>query len=256
MGQNDFVSIFENSAFACHRGLFEFNVMPFGLSNAPAIFQELMSVVLQGMNTFAIAYLDDVLVFSETVNDHLVHIDQVFQRLRSHGLRLKLNKCSFMQSQTNYLGFIIDAQGIKPDPKKIEAVKTIPTPTCVREVRSFIGMCSYYRRFIPNFSPIAEPIIHLTRKHAHFNWTPKHTKAFNFLKESLTVVPLLVYPDPNKKYTLYTDASDTCIGACLTQDCSPDEPGKLSGTFATPSEKNNLLSFTQNKQDSVSLVGY
>ena len=115
------------------------------------------------------------------------------------------------------MGFIVSENGIKADPKKVEAIKSLPISTCVREVRSFIGLCSYYRNFMPNFSQIAEPIIALTRKYAHFKWTETHRKAFEYLKNSLTAVPLLVYPDRNKLYTLYTDASDLCIGACLTQ---------------------------------------
>lgn len=213
----------EKTAFACHKGLFEFNVMPFGLSNAPAVFQELMSVVLQGCEDFSTAYLDDIMIFSPTLEEHLEHICIIFAKLREHNLKLKLKKCSFLQSETNYLGFVISEEGIKPDVKKIEAIRSLPVPTCVREVRSFIGMCSYYRRFIPNFSQIAESIIALTRKYAHFKWSDVHQKAFEYLKESLTAVPLLVYPDPNKPYVLYTDASDTCIGACLTQECDGDE---------------------------------
>ena len=213
----------EKTAFACHRGLFEFNVMPFGLSNAPAVFQELMSVVLQGLGDFAIAYLDDILDFSPTLEDHLQHLDTIFDRLRKHDLKLKLKKCNFLESETNYLGFIIGKDGIKPDPKKVEAIRSLPIPTCVREVRSFIGMSSYYRRFIPNFSEIAEPIIALTKKHAHYKWSAKHDEAFQYLKDSLSVVPLLAYPDTNKPYTLYTDASGTCIGACLTQSCDVAE---------------------------------
>ena len=207
----------EKTAFACHRGLFEFNVMPFGLSNAPAVFQELMSVVLNGCHAFAIAYLDDILIFSTSFEEHLMHLNTIFDRLRYHGLKLKLKKCSFLQTETNYLGFVIDENGIKPDQKKVEAIRALPAPTCVKEVRSFVGMCSYYRRFIPNFSQIAEPIIDLTKKYAHYKWTDVHQRAFDFIKDSLTTVPLLVYPDPNASYTLYTDASDTCIGACLTQ---------------------------------------
>ena len=213
----------EKTAFACHCGLFEFNVMPFGLSNAPAIFQELMSIVLQGLGHFATAYLDDILIYSETVDQHLHHLQQVFDRLREHGLKLKLKKCSFLRSETTYLGFIISSEGIKPDPQKVEAIKSLPPPTCVREVRSFIGMGSYYRRFIPNFSEIAEPVIALTRKYARFKWTDECQSAFEYLKQSLTVVPLLAYPDPNKPYTLYTDASNSCIGACLTQACEDEE---------------------------------
>lgn len=202
----------EKTAFACHKGLFQFNRMPFGLSNAPAVYQELMNIVLQGQEEFAIAYLVDILIFSETPQDHLRRIQDVFHRLRQHGLKLKLKKCSFFKEQTEYLGFIINEHGVKPDPKKVEAIQKLPAPTTVREVRGFIGMCSYYRRFIPNFSKIAEPLIDLTRKYARFKWTPYSQEAFDFLKESLTVVPLLAYPDTNKPYILYTDASDNCIG--------------------------------------------
>lgn len=154
----------EKTAFACHRGLFQFNVMPFGLTTAPAIFQELMSRVLEGLDKFTVAYLDDILIYSASLEDHLAHIQQVFNRLREHSLRLKLKKCSFLKSETNYLGFVIDETGIKPEAKKVDVIKALAPPTTVREVRSFIGMCSYYRRFIPNFSGIAEPIISLTRK--------------------------------------------------------------------------------------------
>ena len=224
----------EKTAFACHRGLFEFNVMPFGLSNAPAVFQELMSIVLNGCNAFAIAYLDDILIFSTTFEEHLFHLNTIFGRLRQHGLKLKLKKCSFLQTETTYLGFVIDEDGIKPDQNKVEdgikpdqnkveAIRALPVPTCVKEVRSFVGMCSYYRRFIPNFSKIAEPIIDLTKKYAHFKWADVHQKAFDFIKESLTSVPLLAYPDPNVPYILYTDASDTCIGSFLTQTCEGEE---------------------------------
>ena len=213
----------EKTAFACHKGLFKFNVMPFGLSNAPAVFQELMSVVLQGCNNFATAYLDDIMIFSSTLEEHLEHLNIIFGKLRQHNLKLKLKKCSFLKIETNYLGFVISENGIKPDEKKVEAIRSLPVPTCVREVRSFIGMCSYYRRFIPNFSQIAEPIVALTRKYAHYKWSEAHQRAFDCLKESLTAVPLLVYPDSNKPYVLYTDASDTCIGACLTQECEGDE---------------------------------
>ena len=212
----------EKTAFACHKGLFEFNVMPFGLSNAPAVFQELMSVVLQGYSNFATAYLDDIMIFSATLEEHLEHLRMVFERLREHQLKLKLKYCSFLKGETNYLGFVISEDGIQPDQKKVEAIRTLPAPTCVREVRSFIGMCSYYRRFIPNFSKIAEPLVTLTLKYAHFKWSDVHQKAFEFLKDSLTSVPLLVYPDSKKPYTLFTDASDKCIGACLTQECDGD----------------------------------
>ena len=118
---------------------------------------------------------------------------------------------------------MISEEGIKPDETKIEAIKSLTVPTCVSEVRSFIGICSYFRRFIPNFFQIAEPVIALTRKYAHFKWSDTHQRSFAYLKDSLTAVPPLVYPDSNTLYVLYTDSSDTCIGACLTQECEGDD---------------------------------
>ena len=126
--------------------------MPFGLTAAPAIFQELMAKVLQGLDRFTTAYLDDILIYSATFENHLKHI------------QLKLKKCSFMKSETKYLGFVISENGVTPDSRKVEVIRSLPPPACVKEVRSFICMCSYYRRFIPQFSSIAEPIIALTRK--------------------------------------------------------------------------------------------
>ena len=174
----------EKTAFECHKGLFELNVMPFGLSNALAVFQELMSVIIQGCNNFATAYLDDIMIFSSTLEEHLEHLSIIFGKLRQHNLKLKLKKRSFLKIETNYLGFVINENGIKPDEKKVEAIRSLPVPTYVKEVRSFIGMCSYYRRFIPNFSQIAEPIVALTRKYAHFKWSDAHQRTFDYLKDS------------------------------------------------------------------------
>ena len=207
----------EKTAFACHKGLFEFNVMPFGLANAPSVFMMLMNIVLSGLEGFACAYIDDTLIFSETLEQHMKHIQMVSEKLEQHNLKLKLKKCQFMREEIKYSGFVFGKKGIKPDLDKVEAIRSITAPTTVREVRSFMGMCSYYPRFIPEFSQIAEPIIALTKKYARFQWSQDCQKAFEHLKESLTVVPLLAYPDPNNSYVLYTDASDTCIGVCLTQ---------------------------------------
>ena len=207
----------EKTAFACHRGLFEFLVMPFGLSGAPPVFMELMNIVLEGLEDFAIPYLDDIIIFSASPDEHLSHLRAVFNKIREHGLKMKLKKCNFFQTETKYLGFTINGEGIQPDPEKVEAIREMAAPSNVREVRGFIGTCSYYRRFIPNFSEIAQPLIELTKKFARFKWTVQCQKAFDYLKDSLTVVPLLVYPDTQKPYVLYTDASDTCIGAVLTQ---------------------------------------
>ena len=207
----------EKTAFTCHRGLFHFNVLPFGLTNAPSVFSLLMQTVLAGLEDFAIPYLDDVIIFSQSEEEHRAHLQAVFDRLRQHHLKIKLKKCKFYQVETEYLGFIVSRDGIKPNPEKVEAIRQMSPPSNVKEVRSFIGLTSYYRRFIPNFSKIAEPILDLTKKYARFGWSPECQKAFEYIKDSLTVIPLLAYPDTSKPYTLYTDASDSCIGACLTQ---------------------------------------
>ena len=227
----------EKTAFACHRGLFQFNVMPFGLSNAPAVFQELMNIVLQGCEEFAMAYLDDVLIFSQNPEEHLRHIETIFERMRQHGLKLKLKKCAFFREETEYLGFVISKDGVKPDPKKVEAIRDLPEPKNVREIRGFIGMCSYYRRFVPNFSKIAEPLIDLTKKYARFKWTSECQTAFDFLKESLTVVPLLAYPDTNKPYVLYTDASNHCADLLSRIPFKKGEKEELQQSKSTPEDE-------------------
>ena len=212
----------EKVAVTTHRGLFHFNVMPFGLANAPGVFQELMSIVLQGKEDHALAYLDDVLIFSDTIDNHLHHIQGVLDSLREHNLKLKPAKCEFFKKETQYLGFTISESGIRPDHDKVEGIRNLDVPKTVRQVRSFIGMCSYYRRFIPNFSTIAAPLIALTKKYARFQWDDECQEAFQCLKDRLGEMIVLAYPDPTKGYKLYTDASDFAIGACLTQSACVD----------------------------------
>ena len=216
----------EKAAFTCYMGLFNFRVMPFGLSNAPRVLTQLMSMVLEGLEGFAMAYLDDVLVFSKTPEEHLVHLQQVMDRLRKHNLKIKLTKCQFMKEETKYLGFIINKKGIKPDLDKVEVIRAMPEPKSVREVRGFIGAIVYYRRFIPAFSRLAEPLIALTKKYARFRWTENCQRAFDCLKEQLTAIPLMTYPDLSRPMILYTDASDKCVDAVLTQP-SPERDGPV-----------------------------
>ena len=212
----------KKNAFTCHVGLFEYNKLPFGLANGPSIFQELMFNVLEGLD-YCFAYIDDILIYSESLEEHLKHSQAVFDRLSQHGLKLKLKKCNFVQSETNYLGFVISDKGIKPDASKVEAIRNMPNSTTVKHVRSFLGMCNYYRRFLPNFSEIAAPLVALTKKYAKCKWSSSCQAAFKELKKSLTIIPLLAYPKLDKPYTLYTDASHGAIGACLTQECDESE---------------------------------
>ena len=150
----------------------------------------------------------------------------MFDRLKSHGLKLKLSKCQFLREKTKYLGFVINKDGIKTDVDKVEVIRAIPAPKTVRDIRGFIGVIGYYRRFIPAFSRLAGSLISLTKKYARFRWTEDCQRAFEVLKDQLTAVPLLAYPDLSKPMVLYTYASDRCIEAVLTQPC-PDKDGPV-----------------------------
>ena len=188
----------EKTAFVTPQGLYEFQVMPFGLCNAPAVFQWLMQHVLQGFNPqegpdFMSVYLDDVLIFSETLDEHLEHLELI-SRVEGAGMKLKPSKCQFVRQEVEYLGHIITPQGLKANPKLVDAVNQLPNPKDVHGVRQFLGMASYYRRFIPRFAKLAEPLHHLTGKNVPFQWTPTLQEAFDALKAKLTAAPVLAYP--------------------------------------------------------------
>ena len=209
----------EKTAFSCFKGKYEYVRLPYGLNNASSIFQQMATKLLAGYEGFALAYIDDILIFTnKDLNDHLKHVELILNKLKQHKLRLKLTKCYFAKPELDYLGFVISKEGLKPSEQKVAAIRSLRPPTTVKQVRSFIGMTTWYRQFIPNFAKCAEPLINLTKKYAKFVWNEKCQRAFQFLKDSLTTIPLLAYPDTNKPYTLYTDASDTCVGAVLVQE--------------------------------------
>lgn len=217
------------TAFATFKGLFEFNKSPFGLSNCPGTYQSLIDNVLADCQSFAGGFLDDILIFSKDLESHYKHIQIVFDRLREHGLKLKMPKCQFLSKETNYLGFLINEQGIRPLPEKVEAIKAIPTPKCVRDVRALLGAAGFYRRFIADFSKISIPLISLTQKRAKFIWTKECEDACKQLKEALGGIPSLAYPDTSKPYFLYCDSSDKAIGSCLTQKVNKGELSDENG---------------------------
>ena len=209
----------EKTAFATpYHGLYQFNVMPFGLCNAPGTFERLMENVLAGLQfKTLLIYLDDIIIPCKTFKEGLEHLATVFSRFKTAGLKLKPRKCHLFQKEVKYLGHKVSENGIQTDPEKIEAVKAWPTPTNVHEVRSFIGLCSYYRKFIKSFSEVAEPLHRLTRKNQTFTWSRECEAAFTLLKEKLTTSPILAYPSVDKSFILDTDASDTAMGAVLSQ---------------------------------------
>ena len=208
----------QKTAFTTRRGLFEYNVMPFGLCNAPATFERLMETVLSGLHwQICLIYLDDIIIFGKTFKEMITNLDTVLQRFEKAGLKLKPNKCQLFQKEVSFLGHVINEDGVNTDPKKIECIANWPIPTCVKEVRSFLGLCSYYRRFIAEYSHIAKPLTRLTEKNYKFNWTHECSEAFEKLKQQLTTAPVLAHPDFSKPFILDTDASDLAIGSVLSQ---------------------------------------
>jgi len=168
-------------------------------------------------------YLDDIIIVSHTFEEHLAHLEEVFRRLRQARLRLNVAKCHFCRDRLKYLGHIVDREGIRTDPEKVSAINNWPAPTTVRQVRQFLGMASWYRRFVPNFSTIAAPLTRLTRKNARFIWANEEKEAFERLKETLTTAPVLACPDFNRLFILQTDASAYGLGAVLTQNLEHGE---------------------------------
>ena len=206
------------TAFSTRKGLFQFKVLPFGLCNAPATFERLMETVLSGLQwEICLIYLDDIIVFAKSFEEMLDNLAKVFDRLRTAGLKLKPRKCKLFATKVEYLGHVVSERGIETDPKKIEIVENWPKPSSVTEVRSFLGFCSYYRRFIEGFAAVAKPLHKLTEKNRTFVWSEECDEAFSKRKVCLTTAPILAHPDFTKPFILDTDASGTAIGAVLSQ---------------------------------------
>lgn len=206
------------SAFISSEGLFEFVVMPFGLCNAPATFQRMMNVLLAGVNGIScLVYLDDIIVFSKTFKEHLAHLREVFDRLVEASILLKPSKCRFGVDNVEYLGHIVSAKGISPDPKKIEKLRTFPAPTTVTELKSFLGFAGYYRRFIRNFAMIAEPLFLLLREDTPFVWGPMQDEAFKKLLSAIESDAVLMHPRFDQPFIVDADASGFALGGVLSQ---------------------------------------
>lgn len=216
----------EKTTFNSKFGSYYFNVMPFGLVKAPATFQSLMDKIFHDVQWKSVCvYFDDIFIFSKSFDEHLEHLRDVFTRLRKHSLQAKLSKCHFVKKDIKFLGHIISSDGIQPDPSKIEVIKNWKTPRNKKDVRRFIGLASYYRKFIPHFSSIAAPLHRLqsTSKDVLFSWSDREQYALELLKSKLISSPILVSPDWTKPFTLQTDSSDYGIGAVLCQHIDGEE---------------------------------
>lgn len=191
--------------------------MPFGLTNAPATFQALMNTIFKPLlRQCVLVFVDDILIYSPTLEAHLDHLRQVFAILDDHQLLLKKSKCSFAQRSLEYLGHIISSQGVATDPKKIETVANWPSPTDACQLRGFLGLAGYYSKFIKNYGLLSRPLTDLLKKDTLFHWTPQLQLSFDTLKQALNSAPVLVLPDFTKSFTVETDASATGIGVVFS----------------------------------------
>jgi hypothetical protein len=214
----------EKTAFICSLGLYEFNVMPFGLKNAPATFQRLMNNILYNfIGDFVEVYIDDIMIHSKNFGDHIIHVTKVLQKLREYNLVVKLKKSRFCKQQIEFLGHEIGKEGIKPNSKKVEAINKIKEPQTLTELRSFLGLCSYYRRFIKDFSKKAKPLYKLLEKDVPYEWLDDQQETFEWLKQCLTEDPILSHPNFDKEFILITDASADGLGAILAQKNDKDK---------------------------------
>ena len=222
----------EKTAFSTEGGHWQYNVLPFGLSIAPAIFQRIVNMVLGTMvGKGAMVYIDDILVIAPDWTSHLRNLERVFHKLSDAELRIKLSKCHFFKSQINFLGHVINMEGISPQPEKVEAIRHYPVPQTLKELQSFLGLANFYRKYIYQYSLIARPITRLTggprdekKPNKKIEWDEEALNAFNKLKQSISTDVVLAYPDFKKQFFLHTDASAEAIGAVLSQE---DEEGHL-----------------------------
>lgn len=209
------------TAFKTHSGHYEFLVMPFGLTNAPATFQALMNEVFRPyLRKFVLVFFDDILVYSKNLEDHLLHLEHVFSLMKQNALYAKLSKCSFGIARVEYLGYLISGTGVETDPKKIEVIASWPEPQSQKDVRSFLGLTGYYRRFIKGYATICRALTDLLKKDG-FEWNLETAQAFQALKKALMTAPVLFLPDFELPFEVETDASNDGIGAVLQQKGHP-----------------------------------
>lgn len=216
--------------------------MPFGLTNAPAVFQNLMNDLLRDMiNRFVFVYIDDILIYSRTPAEHTQHVRQVLERLLQNRLFVKAEKCEFHASTVAFLGYIISPGEVKMDPEKVSAVKDWPQPDNRKQLQRFLGFANFYCHFTRDYSKIASPLTALTSTTKAFRWNPEADKAFHDLKQRFISAPILVHPDPSLQFIVEVDASDTGVGAVLSQRSPTDQklhPCAFFSRCLSPAERN------------------
>lgn len=213
----------KKTAFSTPFGHYEFIRMPFGLKNAPSTFQRLMNSLLRNfINKTCVVYMDDILIFSSSLTEHINNIKDIFKTLRNAKLKIQINKCDFLKKETQFLGHVLTTCGVKPDSNKISIIQKLKLPDTQKQIKSFLGMTGFYRKFIHNYAKIAYPMIRYLKKNEKVNKNdPSYIVAFEKLKELITNSPVLRYPNFSKRFKIVTDASNNAIGAVLTQDGHP-----------------------------------
>lgn len=206
------------TTFITHNGSYHFTRVPYGITAGPMCFQMVMSKVLQGINfKYALVFIDDILCHSPSLDTHFIHLSNIFDRLRDANLKLNPKKCQFAAKKVEYLGHILSAKGTEANPEKVKVIKNYPRPQTKKQMRAFLGLCNFYRRYVPNFSVIATPLNQLLKKTARLKWTEQCETAFNTLKTKLSSPPILAFPNINKEFRIAVDASGTGIGYILSQ---------------------------------------
>ena len=213
------------SAFIVPMGKWQFKHTPFGLSQALAYFQLLIDKVLMGCSSFAMVYLDDIIIFSKTEEEHLQHLEEIFLRLRKFGLKMKRQKCSFFKKNIQYLGHLVSEKGFELLLEKLKLIRKMSAPRMAKEVKQFLGLIGYYQKFIPHFADNSRQLTKVTHHNVTFEWTEQCAKSFNLLHDMLMEYPILRYPNPTQGYILYTDASGIGWSGVLTQE-HLDDKGK------------------------------
>ena len=230
----------DKTGFVTPFGSFRYEKMAFGLSGAPSTFQRVMDAMLVGLRDVEVlVYLDDLLLFSETIEDHMRRMKLVFERVREANFKLSVAKCTFAVPEVVYLGHVVNSNGVAPDPSKVTAIREFPRPRTVKDVRSFLGLSGYYRAFIRNYAAMSRPLTQLTRKDEKFVWTDSQQLAFDDLKAALTSESVLAHPRFDQQFILSTDASDYAISAILSQlQNGKERPISFASRMLNAAERN------------------
>ena len=233
------------TAFRTPIGHFEYLVMPFGLRNAPSVFQRFVQDIFSAdIGKFLQVYLDDIIIYTNNLEDHIKQVKHTLKKLIKNNLYAKIEKCDFHVQKTKFLGFSVSAEGLLMDPDKLKSISEWPTPKSLKDLQSFLGLCNFYRKFIKNFASIMEPMRLLLKKNTTFLWNKEAEVSFNQLKESFKNNELVIFPDHEKEFVVETDARDFAFGCVLSQVCDKDKlfhPVAFYSRSLTTTEKNYTI---------------